>query len=96
MNESNIVFKRKFRWTFEAKFGELVVKLTVKAASSQTANLQEWQDSSGTALASIAKNGAFVPASLADTDAANGTIYYSTDASKLVYKDSGGTVNNLY
>jgi len=36
------------------------------------------------------------PASLADASASNNTIYYSTTASKLVYKDSGGTVNNLY
>lgn len=36
------------------------------------------------------------PASLADASAPNGTIYYSTTAGKLVFKDSGGTVNNLY
>lgn len=39
---------------------------------------------------------AFKPASLADSVAPNNAIYYSTTASKLVYKDSGGTVNNLY
>jgi hypothetical protein len=36
------------------------------------------------------------PVHQADSAAANDTIYYSTTASKLVYKDSGGTVNNLY
>lgn len=36
------------------------------------------------------------PASMADGSAANNTIYYSTTAGKLVYKDAGGTVNNLY
>lgn len=36
------------------------------------------------------------PISQADADASNNTIYYSTTASKLVYKDSGGTVHNLY
>jgi len=41
-------------------------------------------------------NGALQPASLANADAANDSVYYSTTASKLVYKDSGGTVNNLY
>ena len=37
-----------------------------------------------------------IPARLADADAANNRIYYSTTASKLVYKDSSGTVNALY
>lgn len=36
------------------------------------------------------------PPSMADSSAPNNSIYYSTTASKLVYKDSGGTVNNLY
>lgn len=40
--------------------------------------------------------GGITPASMADAAAANNTIYYSTTASKLVYKDSGGTVNALY
>lgn len=44
----------------------------------------------------ILANGSVIPASLADASAANGTIYYSTTAGKLVYKDSGGVVNNLY
>lgn len=38
----------------------------------------------------------FNPVSMADGSAANNTIYYSTTAGKLVYKDAGGTVNNLY
>ncbi len=44
----------------------------------------------------IAMGGGVTPASLADSSAANSTIYYSTDAGKLVFKDSGGVVNNLY
>lgn len=36
------------------------------------------------------------PVSLADSAAANGTIYYSTTQSKLVYKDSVGVVHALY
>ena len=40
--------------------------------------------------------GYILPESSADADAPNNSIYYSTDASKLVYKDSGGTPNNLY
>jgi len=41
-------------------------------------------------------NKAFTPASLADANAPNNSIYYSTTASKLVYKNSAGVVNNLY
>ena len=44
----------------------------------------------------LTASGTITPGSLADAAAANGTIYYSTDQSKLVYKDSGGTVNVLY
>ncbi len=70
--------------------------LVIRGASSQSANLQEWQNNSSTVLAAIKSNGAFSPASLADSSAANNTIYYSTTASKLVYKDGSGTINNLY
>lgn len=40
--------------------------------------------------------GYFTPVSSADADAPNNSIYFSTDSSKLVYKDSGGVVNDLY
>jgi hypothetical protein len=38
----------------------------------------------------------FAPGDLSDSSAANNTIYYSTTQSKLVYKDSGGSVHDLY
>jgi hypothetical protein len=44
----------------------------------------------------INNDGSISPVSLADSSAPNNSIYYSTTQSKLVYKDSGGTVNNLY
>lgn len=44
----------------------------------------------------VTVSGAFTPATLTDAAAPNGSIYYSSTASKLVYKDAGGTVNNLY
>ena len=47
-------------------------------------------------LLNLTATGGITPGSMANAAAANGTIYYSTDAGKLVYKDSGGTVNNLY
>lgn len=64
--------------------------------AGQTADLHQFVDGSNTVLAAVAKNGAFKPASLADANAENNTLYYSTDAGKLVYKDGGGVVNNLY
>ena len=33
---------------------------------------------------------------LPNADAPNDSVYYSTDANKVVYKDGGGAVNNLY
>jgi len=44
----------------------------------------------------IRGNGTIKPAQLADAAAPSDSIYYSTTASKLVYKDSGGTVRSLY
>lgn len=44
----------------------------------------------------VATSGVFTPASFSDTDTPNNSIYYSATQSKLVYKDSGGTINNLY
>jgi hypothetical protein len=41
-------------------------------------------------------NKAITPASLADSAAQVNSIYYSTDQNKLVYKDAGGVVNDLY
>lgn len=72
------------------------VGMAFVAHASQSANVFEVQNSSLSTIFAVAKNGAIKPASLADSVAENSTIYYSTDASKLVFKDSGGTVNNLY
>lgn len=44
----------------------------------------------------IRANGTIKPVQLADASAANDSLYYSTTASKLAYKDSGGTVHALY
>lgn len=72
------------------------IGLIVKRTSWQTADLEQWRDESNNRLAGIDKNGGFVPASMSDATAANGTLYYSTTAWKLVYKDSSWVVNNLY
>ena len=44
----------------------------------------------------IDASGFFRPISSSDANAPNNSIYYSTTASRLVYKDSVGAVNNLY
>lgn len=42
------------------------------------------------------QNGYFLPISSADADAPVNSIYYSTDAIALVYKDSSSIVHALY
>lgn len=44
----------------------------------------------------ITNGGYLQPISSTDAAAPNNSVYYSTTASKLVYKDAGGAVNNLY
>lgn len=44
----------------------------------------------------IRADSAWQPPQIADADAVNDSVYYSTTASKLVYKNSAGVVNNLY
>ena len=73
-----------------------VIQNIIKAYSNQKANLVEWQNSGGTIMSGVSRNGGFIPASMADSSAVNNTIYYSTTANRLVYKDSSGVVNNLY
>lgn len=49
--------------------------------------------------AGIIANGngvAWQPPSFSDANASNNSIYYSITANKLVYKDSGAVVHNLY
>jgi len=42
------------------------------------------------------KRGEIQPIQSADADATADSLYYSTDSSKLVYKDSGLSVHELY
>jgi hypothetical protein len=50
----------------------------------------------GSTTMTITSNGAIKLASLADADAPNSSLYFSTTSSKPAWKDAGGTVNNLY
>lgn len=71
--------------------------MIVRAPSSVSANyLLEFQNSSSSLLAGVRKDGSWKPPHLADSAAANDSVYYSTDSKKLVYKDSSGTANQLY
>lgn len=67
--------------------------LVVKGASSQSANLQEWQNSSGTVLSSISSSGSIM-ANLAVTSSAS-TSYSltTTDRSKFLVFTSGTAVS---
>lgn len=67
-----------------------------KAHGLQAVNLFEFADSSDVLMSAITKNGSFMPPQIADASAANNTLYFSTDVSKLSYKDPSGTVNRLY
>lgn len=90
--------------TMNNQVGDLIINstnsgfkpLVVRGSSGQTADLQQWQNSSNTPLAKIDSNGGIVLASMSNSTAANGTMYYSTDANKPVFKDSVGAVNPLY
>lgn len=50
----------------------------------------------GNSRFSVTNNGAIRVASMADSSAPNSSLYYSTTANRLVWKDAGGVVNNLY
>jgi len=47
-------------------------------------------------LFAVTNKGAIKVATLSNADAPNSSLYFSSDASKLVWKDAGGIVNNLY
>jgi hypothetical protein len=72
------------------------VTAAVVNAASQSVDSFRVTNNSGTTQFAIGHNGTMKPPTLADSAAENNTIYYSSDASKLVYKDSGGSVNALY
>lgn len=59
-------------------------------------NINDASQTVATDIMTIDAKGGINPASMADSSANNNSIYYSTTQSKLVYKDSAGTVNNLY
>lgn len=72
------------------------VPFTARGATSQSANLFNFENVAGTVLAAVLQTGAIKPASMVDANAANDSIYFSTTQNKLCYKDALGVVNQLY
>jgi hypothetical protein len=68
--------------------------LTLSHQYGETTNHLQCYNSGPTL--SIDSLGGLKPATLADSAANNGTMYFSSTQSKLVYKDAGGTVRLLY
>lgn len=65
--------------------------------TGQTQNaLEVLAPGGGSSTWAVTSNGGIRPASMSNAAAANGTIYFSTDAARLVFKDNAGTVNALY
>lgn len=74
-----------------------VAAIDVQAAVGNTSPIITVRDpNTGSAVAGFDVTGAILPPELADADAPVSSIYYSTTASKLAFKDSGGTVHALY
>lgn len=73
----------------------IFLNATETALNSMAHNLMDLQVG-GNSRFKITNNGAINIASMADSSAPNSSLYYSTTASKLVWKDAGGVVNNLY
>jgi hypothetical protein len=70
------------------------LNLTAETAGTGADNLDMILTPAGTGR--VVANGPMAVVSLADASAPNSSVYYSTTAGKLVYKDGGGVVNNLY
>jgi hypothetical protein len=70
--------------------------LVVRGASSQTANLQEWQNSSGTKLAAVTKD-AWLELGSSTAPAANSGVggYLYVEAGALKFRGSSGTVTTI-
>ena len=57
---------------------------------------QLWLTLIGDRVDAVRQDKSIAPPQIADTDATDGSIYYSTDQNKLVFKDFSGVVNDLY
>ena len=89
---------------YQLNIGELIKgdmtstdkQVNIDGGSGQSQNLLQLRDSSDNVLSAFRADGSWIPPQIADASAVSDSVYYSTDASKLVYKDSGGTVHTLH
>ena len=59
--------------------------------------LRKWREAITRIISNVIRpDGSLKPMTLADADAVANSIYYSSDAGKLVYKDIDGVINDLY
>jgi len=86
------------------RIGDPAAKFYTRAAASQTANIQEWQNSSGTALASIDKAGnpsfpktitAAATTGAQTIDKASGSVNFAAAATSLVVTNSLCTTSSV-
>lgn len=69
--------------------------LSILASASQTANLQEWQNSSGTALASVDKDGSAKVAGFAAAIVSKSANYTATSADHTILVDASGAARTI-
>jgi hypothetical protein len=73
-----------------------VVSLTVRGLSGQTANLQEWQNSSGVAISSINANGAIVSSAIFLSGAQSINSFRSRNINISTSAPSGGNDGDVW
>jgi hypothetical protein len=87
-NSGRLLVRADYSATFNVGVGSSTqVGAVIRAASSQTANLEEWQDSSGTILGRIASDGSYVvgsDSSRSFISAASGRAQFVTNNASLI------------
>lgn len=73
----------------------MTIQLPYTISQGDTTN-QDKIESNFRHLEDKLNNEAYSIPSMADADAPNNSLYFSTTASKLVWKDNSGNVQNLY
>jgi len=74
----------------------IYLRATETTLNSMAHNFIDLGTAAAGSLFSVTNVGAIKVATLANADAPNSSLYFSSDAGRLTWKDAGGTVNNLY
>jgi len=74
----------------------IYLRATETALNSMAHNFIDLGTAAAGSLFSVTNVGAIKVATIADASAPNSSLYFSSTASRLVWKDAGGVVNNLY